>query len=115
MSIAKPRKDAQYVADILRAAGRIATYMAGMKKSEFLDNNVVSDAVLKNLAFLGEACANISDGTRKLVPEIDWKGFCGLRNLVVHRYWEEDLKIVWDITKKELPEVVRRLRSLQIK
>ncbi|WP_334120294.1 HepT-like ribonuclease domain-containing protein [Limnobacter sp.] len=50
---------AVYLAHILEAVDRINRYTAEMTKSDFLDNLLVQDAVIRNFEIIGEASHNI--------------------------------------------------------
>jgi uncharacterized protein with HEPN domain len=41
---------------------------------------------------------------------VQWRGVVAFRNLVVHQYWQVDLDRVWGIVKKDLPDLVRKLK-----
>lgn len=38
-------------------------------------------------------------------PEIDWKGVMGMRDIIVHHYFDIDAVIVFDVIKNNLPAV----------
>jgi uncharacterized protein with HEPN domain len=44
-------------------------------------------AVKNALIELGEAAKSVPQEVRQRHPEVDWKGFAGLRNTIAHRYF----------------------------
>jgi len=44
--------------------------------------------------------------------EIPWGRIVGLRNRVVHAYFDVDLELVWEIVRAELPDLKAQLESL---
>jgi uncharacterized protein with HEPN domain len=36
-------------------------------------------------------------------PEVDWRGISGLRNVLVHGYFDVDIEIIWTIIQRDLP------------
>ena len=48
----------------------MAKYTKRLTYDEFIDNDLVSDAVIKNLLVIGETTKNIPEEIRKVKPEI---------------------------------------------
>jgi uncharacterized protein with HEPN domain len=65
----------------------------------------VIDAVLRNLGVIGEAARNIPEPLRQQYVHIPWQRVVGLRNVVIHAYFNVDLDIIWQIIKVNLPAV----------
>jgi len=49
-----------YIKDILEAVNKIEKYTKGFSYENFKKNNLVIDAVLRNLGIIGEAVKNVS-------------------------------------------------------
>jgi len=73
---------------------------------------MVIDAVIRNLVKIGEASNNINDEIKTKYSEILWKEMIGLRNLAAHAYFKIDLKIIWDIISKDLPDIKQKVKKL---
>jgi len=100
------------VADMLERIERIERHVAGLDRRAFLGDEKSSDAVVRSLEVIGEACARLPERFRSEHPEIPWARIVGLRNRVVHAYFDVDLELVWEIVKGELPELRSRLDEL---
>lgn len=52
-----------------------------------------------------------------MTPEIPWPNLIGMRNVLVHGYFEIDTEIVWDTATRDVPAlksaVERLLRTLE--
>jgi uncharacterized protein with HEPN domain len=70
------------------------------------------DAVLRNLAVIGEAVRSLPSETRALVPDVPWAAIAGLRNVVVHEYFRVDPDVVVDIVRRQLGPLAHRPREL---
>jgi len=100
----KKRSHRIFVEDILESMDKIERYIKGLSYEEFLDDEMVVDAVIRNLEIIGEASGNIHEDVRGKYPEIPWKRMVGLRNIAIHEYFGVDLSIIWEIITKNLPE-----------
>ena len=97
-------------ADILRAIDRCQDYERHLRSDEF--GSMAYDAVLRNLAVIGEAVRALPPETRDAMPDIPWASMAGLRNIVVHEYFRVNPELVLDIVDHQLGPLAVRLRSL---
>lgn len=58
----------------------------------------------RSFEIIGEACKSIPDSFRTKYPVIDWKGFAGLRDIIIHQYFGIDYDIIWNTVINEVPE-----------
>lgn len=58
----------------------------------------------RSFEIIGEACKSIPDSFRQKYPQIDWKGFAGFRDIIIHQYFGIDYTVVWDTIQNELPD-----------
>lgn len=70
------------------------------------------DAVLRNLAVIGEAVRSLSPETREHIPEVPWAAIAGLRNVVVHEYFRINPDLVLDIVDNQLSPLKDKLQHL---
>ncbi len=70
------------------------------------------DAVLRNLEIIGEASKNIPKEVRTEHPEIPWSNMIGLRNIVIHKYFEVDVEITWNNATKNIPETKPKIKDM---
>lgn len=95
-----------YLADIIECCERIQSYTSGKTFDEFIIDNMMVDAVVRNLEIIGEAVKNLPDNVRCLKPEIEWKKAARFRDIIAHHYFKVDYDLVWSITKNKI-EVMR--------
>ena len=93
-----------YVNDILDSIKKIESYVKNMTYEDFIKDNLVKDAVLRNIEVLGEAAENIPDDLREEYSEVPWKRIIGLRNIVIHEYFGVDFENIWKIITENIPE-----------
>lgn len=108
-----PKRDARLIVlDMLEAIRKVERYTAGLTFEKFESNEMVADAVVRNLEVIGEAARHIPDKLRAQYGEVAWHRVVGFRNIVIHEYFDVDLGIVWTIATTQLPTLKRVLRSM---
>lgn len=63
------------------------------------------DAVLRNLAVIGEAVKALPDDFKTAHPQVPWPSIAGLRNVVVHEYFRVNLDLIRDIVSESLAQL----------
>ena len=102
------------IQDILKAIQKIEAYVEGITASQFKDNELIIDAVVRNLEIIGEASKSISPATRRLYPDIPWNQMNAMRNILIHEYFGVDVATVWHTTKTHLPTLKKQLKSILV-
>ena len=97
---------------IVDAAERIDAYMSGVDRGSFLGNRMLQDAVIRNLEIVGEACVNLSTEFRAAHAAVPWLKASGIRNRLVHGYFDVDLSVVWQTTKDSIPAFADQVRKI---
>ena len=95
-----------YLAHILSAIERIERYTAELNEAAFLDDDLVQDAVIRNIEIIGEASNKILRADQEFAERhsnIPWQVMYTMRNRVSHGYDTIDLEIVWQTIQRDLP------------
>lgn len=95
-----------YLGHILQAMERIDRYTACLDELGFLGNELVQDAVIRNIEVIGEASNNIQRADSVFAArhsDIPWQIMYTMRNRVSHGYDTIDLEIVWQTIQHDLP------------
>ncbi|MBE3570381.1 MAG: DUF86 domain-containing protein [Bacillales bacterium] len=83
-----------FLEDILSAAEKIEKYTKGLSYDDFLDNDLVTDAVIKNILVIREATKNIPEEIRRANPHVEWRKMVGMRDVMIHGYFSVHYRIV---------------------
>ncbi|MEK6982024.1 MAG: DUF86 domain-containing protein [Candidatus Micrarchaeota archaeon] len=94
-----------YLSHILESINKINNYLDGVDKEEFLDTNMLKDAVIRNLEVIGEAIKNIPSDFKVEHPATPWRDIAGMRDRIVHFYFGINYDLVWETIKNDLPEL----------
>ena len=81
-------------------------------KDTFFANNMVQDAVIRNLQTLAESTQRLSGTIKATRPEVEWRSIAAFRNVVVHDYLGLDLEQTWNIVDQDLPTLKCAIEAL---
>ena len=101
-----------YAHDMDRFAPRAVSYCADLNRAQFEANQLMQDAVLRNIELIGEAATRIPEEVRLAHPEIPWREIIAMRNQLIHAYLGIDLDVVWDVVQVELPLLIPQLKAV---
>jgi uncharacterized protein with HEPN domain len=107
-----PRSVRVYLEDVLEASEQIRLYVGGRPLEAFSKDRMAVDAVVRNLEIIGEAAKQVPETMRREAPEIPWSKVAGLRDVLVHEYFNVDLEILWDVIQNKLPPLDAAVRRL---
>ena len=106
------REPKVFLEDICDAAVKIEKFTVGLSLEDFVDNDLVSDAVIKNILVIGEATKNISDEIREKNPQIEWRKMAGMRDMMIHGYFSINYRIVWDVVQNKVPTLKKQIQEM---
>ena len=102
--------------DILEAIAAIERH-AGCDKKTFENDELLQGWFVRHLQIMGEAVNALPEEVRALAPGVPWHKIIGMRNVLVHGYFEIDTDIVWDTATRDAlalkPAVTRLLAELE--
>jgi uncharacterized protein with HEPN domain len=108
------KRDKAYFFDIAEAARLAVSYVEQTTREEFLSDIKSQDSVIRRLEIIGEAARRISEETRKAYPSLPWKEMIGMRNFLIHDYDDVDIQVVWKTVKKDLPDLLDKMKNAEL-
>jgi len=96
------RDSKERLLDILQAINAVERY-GDRDRTVFERDEMLQVWFLRHLQIIGEAARGLSEEVRNLAPEIPWAKIIGMRNILVHGYFEIDTDIVWNAVQRDLP------------
>ena len=100
------------VQHILEAIADARSFIAGHPRSELGTNRMRLFVLVRCVEIVGEAAGRISETTKRAAPDIPWTAIVGMRNRLIHAYFDVDADIVWKTVTDELPSLADALRAL---
>ena len=108
------RKPDLYVQDILQACDDILNFTHNTNTAEELQNDRRTFlAVLRCLEVIGEAARQMPKNFKEKHPEIPWRETASLRNVIAHEYFGQDMDIILDVVKTQIPDLAARVRQIK--
>jgi uncharacterized protein with HEPN domain len=108
-----PERD--FLEDIVVAAHLALRYVQGISRADVENNIEKQDAVIRRLAVIGEAATKVPESIKTALPQIPWPSLIGLRNILVHQYWEVDFYELWLIIQRDLPALIAAIEEFRSK
>jgi uncharacterized protein with HEPN domain len=96
-----------YVEHVIECIRRIEEDSASGRDPVFA-SHTLQDAIVRNLQVLCESTQRIAEPHKQRHPEINWSLISGMRNVLVHDYFEVDFETVWLVVTRDLPVLERR-------
>ena len=82
-------------------------FIKGRNRDDLDNDQMLSLALVRLIEIIGEAANNISLSCQNNYPQIPWREMIGMRNRIVHAYFEVDLDVVWQVIIDYLPRLLR--------
>ncbi|MEW5801332.1 MAG: HepT-like ribonuclease domain-containing protein [bacterium] len=97
--------------DILEAIANIERY-AVLGRDAFETDELVQNWFLRQLQIIGEAARAMPRDIIDLSPQIPYAKIIGMRNILVHGYFEIDTEVVWGAVKNDIPALKLQIEDL---
>jgi len=106
------RDDIACLHHILDAADKAIFFVKGKARKDLDTDEMLSLSLVRLLEIIGEAANGVSPAFRDRFPNIPWRKMTGLRNRLIHGYFDVNLDIVWDTILEDLPPLVKDLKAI---
>ncbi len=98
--------------DILGFINRIETTVN--TKETFLASEDQKDIIVFNLERIGEALKQMASKFPETSDNKSFREFSGLRDIVIHKYFDVDYELIWKIVKEDIPVLKRSVLDLKV-
>ena len=97
--------------DILEAIAAIERYLH-RGRNAFERDELLQVWFVHHLQIIGEATRALPEEVRTRAPEVPWSKIIGMRNVLVHGYFEVDTDIVWNAATRDVPALKPAIQRL---
>lgn len=97
---------------MLDASKTILEHIKHKKQSDLEKSRLLLGAIIRELLLIGEAANATSPQAKGQIPSIPWREVIGMRNQLIHGYFEISHKIVWKTVSEDIPKLVSILEEV---
>ncbi len=108
------RRDRVRLRHMVEAAEAAQRFVEGRNRPDLDSDQMFRFALVRAVEIVGEAAGKVSAETRIETPGIPWNTVIGMRNRLVHVYFEINLDILWTTATQALPPLLAYLKSLPL-
>ena len=107
-------EDAVRVRHMIDAVEDAMEFVSTRSRADLEKDKMLQFALVRAIEVLGEAAGKVSAAGRAELPFMPWAAITGMRNRLVHAYFDVDLDILWVTAIKALPELRAQLKSVEL-
>ena len=107
--------DKDFIGLMLLHCDRILRYINGVTYENWLNDEILQDAVCKRLDSLTECVKEYHKRHREICsefPNIPWNKIIAFRNRDVHHYESTDFDMVWNILECNIPPLYKVIKEI---
>lgn len=104
-----------YLEDLIEFCQDVTNFMRKLNydKQVFLESKVDQYGISFCIEQIGELAGKLrNEGYAEKYPSVPWNEMSGLRNRIAHGYFTVDLRIVYDISVNDIPELLKNCREI---
>ena len=97
---------------MLDAALEIRQYVQSAKREDLDRDPKLVHSLVHLFEIIGEAANQVTCELQEKTPEIPWFIIIGMRNRLIHAYFDIDLNVVWSTSNTDIPLLITELKKL---
>lgn len=87
-------------------------FVAGRALPHLEDDEMLTFALVRAIEVIGEAASKVTAATREDHPALPWSQIIGMRNRLIHAYFDVDRRVLWNTATIALPALLTQLREV---
>lgn len=107
-----PAEDRIRIQHMLDAASKARSFVAGRSREHLDEDEQLSLSLQRLIEIVGEAAKKVSSEGRAEAPKVPWPKIGGMRNRLIHAYFDVNLDILWDTIVDDLPPLIAELEAV---
>jgi uncharacterized protein with HEPN domain len=106
------KKISPFLAHILESISKIEKFTSGYEYTTFESDEKTHEAVIRQIEVIGEAITHMEHDFRSKYPQIPWTSIIGMRNHLIHEYWDINLEDVWQTVIEDIPKLKTQINVI---
>ena len=106
-------RDRDILGHILIATEKLLRLSARASEADFMADEVLQDAAIRNLEVIGEAVTKLTPGLKAAHAHIPWGDIARMRNRLINAYMTVNIEIVWDTVTTVIPPFAQQIRAIE--
>jgi uncharacterized protein with HEPN domain len=102
-------KDRIRLRHMLDATREALAYVETRSRADLDGETMLLRALVSCIGIVGEAAAHVSEETRSQMTEVPWRAIIGMRNRLIHGYFDINKDVVWATVTHDLVNLEPRL------
>ncbi len=98
----EPIRDKGRLLHVLNAINDILEYTKGVTYEQLCADKILFSAVVYKTVIIGEASHMLTQEFKDSHPQTDWRAIKGMRNHIVHGYYQVNPEDVWYVIQNDL-------------
>lgn len=94
------------------AAKEATSFIQEEKRASLDADRKLVLALMKSIEIIGEAATKITKECRDDFSQIPWPNIIGMRNRLIHAYFDINLDILWKTVTEDLPTLIDDLEKI---
>ena len=99
------------VTHMVEAAEQALGFVQGRERAELAGDPMLLLALTRAVEIVGEAASKVSEAGREEIASLPWPRIIGVRNRLVHAYFDINPDILWDTVQLALPPMLEPLKA----
>ena len=90
----------------------VGRFIRARSRPDLDQDEMLRFALVRAIEIIGEAAARVSPDVRDSEPAIPWREAVGIRNRLIHAYFDVDLDVLWQTAIDDIPALLKSLQAL---
>lgn len=108
------RADKIRIQHMIDAADEALKFAENKTIDDFRNNRMLVLSIVKDIEIIGEAASKISPPTKVRFNDIPWKDIVGMRNRLIHGYFDVDIRVIKQTVDNDIPQLLAQLKDILI-